>query len=180
MIQFDFFSKLIKVLSHLIIEKPEQEKNEVLLKTMKCLEYLIRFIVKSRELHAKLTQRTDQHEFQSLFQGTITYSISSNKFFIFYPFIIDCLTDLLDNITIMMPCSSKHALTSQGTCLKYLPATVPHVTRVFPDTQLSYVSHRKLQYAFHGAAFHNSRLIVAWWSVEYWTICLWIDCLNKD
>ncbi|XP_077292342.1 dedicator of cytokinesis protein myoblast city [Arctopsyche grandis] len=114
------YKKLCKVLSLLISEKPEQEKNEVLLKSMKCLEYLIRFIVKSRELHAELTQKTDQEEFHLLFQ------------------------DLLDNITIMMQCSSMNALTSQGTCIKFLPTIVPHVVQVFPETQLSIMIGRIL------------------------------------
>lgn len=151
----------------MIIEKPEQEKNEVLLKSMKCLEYLIRFIVKSRELHAELTQRSDQHEFQSLFQGVIIYLHFYKPNWYFWIHLSFSFKDLLDNITIMMQCSSMNALTSQGTCIKYLPAIVPHVTRVFPETQLSYVSCKYRSRYTNVSCCSYSFFVVAWWLVEY-------------
>lgn len=67
--------KLCNVLSKMILEKVEQEKNDVLLRSMKCMEYLMRFIVKSRELHAELTQKSDQHEFQQLFMGNYSFRV---------------------------------------------------------------------------------------------------------
>lgn len=67
----DYFRKLCRVLINLV-ESIDKEDNDVLLKTMKCLEYLMRFIVRSRQLHAEFTQGTDHQQFQRLFQGKTT------------------------------------------------------------------------------------------------------------
>ncbi|CAH2218501.1 jg26280, partial [Pararge aegeria aegeria] len=43
--------------------------------------------------------------------------------------------NLLEALVWLMRCGD-HALTCQGSALKYLPHAVPHMIRIYPDTQL--------------------------------------------
>ncbi|XP_075986396.1 dedicator of cytokinesis protein myoblast city isoform X2 [Anticarsia gemmatalis] len=83
-----------------------------LLLCMKCIESLIRLIVRSRQLRSALGDRASDHDFFCLFQS------------------------LLDSLVWLMRCG-KHALTCQGTALKFLSNAVPHIIKVYPDTELS-------------------------------------------
>ncbi|XP_059050512.1 dedicator of cytokinesis protein 1 [Achroia grisella] len=91
------------------------ENDEVALKRllicMKCVESLFRVIVRSRQLRSKLSYHAPD-SFKSHFE------------------------DLLEALVWLMRCGD-HALTCQGSALKYLPHAVQHVLKVYPDTDLS-------------------------------------------
>lgn len=46
------------------------------------------------------------------------------------------LQNLLEALVWLMRCGD-HALTCQGSALKYLPHAVPHMIKIYPDTQLT-------------------------------------------
>ncbi|XP_026730070.1 dedicator of cytokinesis protein 1 isoform X2 [Trichoplusia ni] len=83
-----------------------------LLVCMKCIESLIRLIVRSRQLRSALGDRASDNDFCCLFEN------------------------LLEMLVWLMRCGD-HALTCQGSALKYLPHAVPHIIKVYPDTELS-------------------------------------------
>ncbi|KAJ8709629.1 hypothetical protein PYW08_009633 [Mythimna loreyi] len=91
-----------------------------LLVCMKCIESLIRLIVRSRQLRSALGDRASDSEFCVLFE------------------------DLLEKLVWLMRCGD-HALTCQGSALKYLPHAVPHIIKVYPDTELSAYIVRALE-----------------------------------
>ena len=81
------------------------------LKTMKSLQYCMRFVVESRLLFTELNQ--DEEEFSQT------------------------LTELLKSIVELMRHETDSTLLVQGACLKYLPTTIPHLLRVYSGKQLS-------------------------------------------
>ncbi|KAF9796056.1 hypothetical protein SFRURICE_006835 [Spodoptera frugiperda] len=91
-----------------------------LLMCMKCIESLIRLIVRSRQLRSALGDRASDSEFCMLFEA------------------------LLKQLVWLMRCGD-HALTCQGSALKYLPHAVPHIIKVYPDTELSAYIVRALE-----------------------------------
>ncbi|XP_045539887.1 dedicator of cytokinesis protein 1 [Papilio machaon] len=84
-----------------------------LLLCMKCLESLMRLIVRSWQLRAALD--THQHH-----GDPVCYH----------------LEELLEALVWLMRCGD-HALTCQGSALKYLPHAVPHAIKIFPEVELS-------------------------------------------
>ncbi|KAM3958048.1 LOW QUALITY PROTEIN: dedicator of cytokinesis protein myoblast city [Aphomia sociella] len=83
-----------------------------LLTCMKCVESLVRVIVRSRQLRSKLSYQASDAYFKSHFE------------------------DLLEALVWLMRCGD-HALTCQGSALKYLPHAAPHALHVYPDRDLS-------------------------------------------
>lgn len=111
------YKKLIAVLreriDNAISNNPECQDRDLLLKTMKNLQYCMRFIVESRLLFTELDQ--DEEEFSQT------------------------LTDLLKSIVDLMSHGTDGTLLVQGACLKYMPATIPHLLRVYSAKQLSII-----------------------------------------
>ncbi|EFN73187.1 Dedicator of cytokinesis protein 1 [Camponotus floridanus] len=107
------YKKLIAVLRKRIdnIGNNDGQERDLLLKTMKSLQYCMRFIVESRLLFTELNQ--DEEEFSQT------------------------LTDLLQSIVNLMSYETDGTLLVQGACLKYLPTTIPHLLRVYSGKQLS-------------------------------------------
>ncbi|XP_014608633.1 PREDICTED: dedicator of cytokinesis protein 1 isoform X1 [Polistes canadensis] len=107
------YKKLIAVLRKRIDSAStcDGQERDLLLKTMKSLQYCMRFIVESRLLFTELNQ--DEEEF------SLT------------------LTELLHSIVELMRHETDATLLVQGACLKYLPTTIPHLLRVYSGTQLS-------------------------------------------
>ncbi|KAG7190735.1 hypothetical protein KM043_006809 [Ampulex compressa] len=107
------YKKLIAVLRkriHSATNNDGQER-DLLLKTMKSLQYCMRFVVESRLLFTELNQ--DEEEFSQT------------------------LTELLKSIVELMGHETDGTLLVQGACLKYLPTTIPHLLRVYSGKQLS-------------------------------------------
>ncbi|KAG5343195.1 DOCK1 protein, partial [Acromyrmex heyeri] len=107
------YKKLIAVLRKRIdsVSNGDGQERDLLLKTMKSLQYCMRFIVESRLLFTELNQ--DEEEFSQT------------------------LTDLLRSIVNLMSHETDGTLLVQGACLKYLPTTIPHLLRVYSGKQLS-------------------------------------------
>ncbi|XP_061379985.1 dedicator of cytokinesis protein 1 isoform X3 [Danaus plexippus] len=80
-----------------------------LLQCMKCLESLARVLVRSRQLRAALAGASPGHCTQ--------------------------LQTLLEALVGLMRCGDS-ALTCQGSALKYLPHAIPHMIKIYDDTQL--------------------------------------------
>ncbi|KAF7990611.1 hypothetical protein HCN44_000416 [Aphidius gifuensis] len=109
------YKKLIAVLRKRIDNAGKQtsdcQERDILLKTMKSLQYCMRFIVESRLLFTELDQNEEE------------FSLT--------------LTDLLKSIVDMMKYETDSTLLVQGACLKYFPTTIPHLLRVYSGKQLS-------------------------------------------
>ncbi|XP_073963645.1 dedicator of cytokinesis protein myoblast city [Choristoneura fumiferana] len=107
------YEKLISVIVWVITSA---EQGEValkrLLQCMKCLECLVRIIVRSRQLRSALGDRAADQDFRFQFES------------------------LMEALVWLMRCGD-YALTCQGSALKYLPHAVPHAVKVFPHTELS-------------------------------------------
>ncbi|CAH1397385.1 unnamed protein product [Nezara viridula] len=106
--------KLLAVLKDLFenLSLSDSER-EILLKTMKSLQYIMRFIVRSRVLFAELNGGKDEEEFT------------------------EALTDVLQSLGFLMRSNSDTILLIQGACLKYLPSTIPDILLVFRPVLLS-------------------------------------------
>ncbi|XP_050594603.1 dedicator of cytokinesis protein 1 isoform X6 [Bombus affinis] len=107
------YKKLISVLRKRIdnATNNDGQERDILLKTMKSLQYCMRFVVESRLLFTALNQ--DEEEFSQT------------------------LTELLRSIVELMRHETDSTLLVQGACLKYLPTTIPHLLRVYSGKQLS-------------------------------------------
>ncbi|XP_034179814.1 dedicator of cytokinesis protein myoblast city isoform X2 [Osmia lignaria lignaria] len=107
------YKKLIAVLRKRIdnATNNDGQERDILLKTMKSLQYCMRFVVESRLLFTELNQ--DEEEFSQT------------------------LTELLKSIVELMRHETDSTLLVQGACLKYLPTTIPHLLRVYSGKQLS-------------------------------------------
>ncbi|XP_011297282.1 dedicator of cytokinesis protein 1 isoform X1 [Fopius arisanus] len=111
------YKKLIAVLRKRIdgasCQSSDGQERDILLKTMKSLQYCMRFIVKSRMLFTELGQNEEE------FSQT--------------------LTDLLKSIVDLMRHETDGTLLVQGACLKYFPTTIPHLLLVYSGKQLSVI-----------------------------------------
>ncbi|CAH2059709.1 unnamed protein product, partial [Iphiclides podalirius] len=91
-----------------------------LLLCMKCLESLLRLVVRSRQLAAALADRPGPA--QPCYR----------------------LEEFLESLVWLMR-RGEHALTCQGSALKYLPHAVPHAIRIYPEAELSAYCVRALE-----------------------------------
>lgn len=87
-------------------------KDNILFKAMKSLQYVMRFVARSRLLYIELYPQEIEDEFT------------------------DDLNNFLNSIVTMMCQTSDALLREQGACLKYLPSTIVDVLRVFDAKQL--------------------------------------------
>lgn len=85
----------------------------LLFKTMKSLQYVMRFVSKSRLLFMALYPILDPDDDFD-----------------------DSLRQLLRNIITMMSSNRDELLREQGACLKYLPSTIPDILLVFDNKEL--------------------------------------------
>ena len=110
------YNKLIVVLkSYIERVNSNPENQEVLLRAMKSLEYIFKFIVRSRVLFAALNGGKGKSQFE------------------------DSLKDLLQAITTMMLSTSDETLLVQAACLKYFPFALTDILCVFNEKELCYV-----------------------------------------
>ncbi|XP_050357378.1 dedicator of cytokinesis protein 1 isoform X1 [Nymphalis io] len=118
------YEKLISIMVWTIRSAEQGEvASKRLLQCMKCLESLSRVLVRSWQLRAALGSRAT-----AVSSGGVNGTDE--------PTYCPELQSLLEALVWLMRCGD-HALTCQGSALKYLPHAAPHLTRVFPDTQLS-------------------------------------------
>lgn len=107
------YNKLIVVLKNYIDNMSENQ--DILLKAMKSLEYIFKFIVRSRMLFAALNGGKGKTQFE------------------------ESLKSLLQSITFMMTSCSDTILLVQGACLKYFPFAITDILSVFNEKELSYI-----------------------------------------
>ncbi|KAF5308725.1 hypothetical protein FQR65_LT06086 [Abscondita terminalis] len=112
------YSKLIVVIKNLVdnaISIVSITKDNILFKAMKALQYIMRFVSRSRLLYCELYPEMQDDTFD------------------------DSLKGLLQSIVTMMCQTSDTLLREQGACLKYLPSTIPDILKVFNAKQLSII-----------------------------------------
>ena len=109
------YNKLMVVLKYYIENAHDEGRHHSLLKAMRSLEYVFKFIVRSRILFAALNEGRGQQQFE----------ISIKQVFL-----------ALNNL---MTLNSPEALKIQSSVLKYLPSTISEVTTVFDPVQFSLV-----------------------------------------
>jgi dedicator of cytokinesis protein 1 len=110
------YNKLIVVLKTYIDKvNLAPENQEVLLRAMKSLEYIFKFIVRSRVLFAALNGGKGKAQFE------------------------ESLKELLQSFTSMMSSTSELTLLVQGACLKYFPFALTDILCVFNEKELSYI-----------------------------------------
>ncbi|XP_078449223.1 dedicator of cytokinesis protein 1-like isoform X1 [Lampetra planeri] len=108
------YEKLTKVLKRKITDGTTMENGDHLLKIMKALEYIFKFIVASRILFGQLYEGKGKEAFEkSIMQVFIS------------------LNDMLRNA------STDKLLLAQGGALKYLPRIIPDLLQVFREVELS-------------------------------------------
>lgn len=83
------------------------------LRAMKCLEFIFKFIVKSRYLFASLNRGKKEKEFEN------------------------SMTSLLTSISKLLSSGSNATIIVQGSCLKYLPHAISDILTVFDSKKLS-------------------------------------------
>nr|XP_033811011.1 dedicator of cytokinesis protein 2-like [Geotrypetes seraphini] len=108
------YKKLTTVLTNYVAIASRGEPCDPLLRTFKALEYLFKFIVRSRHLFSQLYEGKEKKEFQE----------SLEKFF---QAINNLMKSTLESTTLL----------SQGSALKYLPSIVQDVSKVFDCVMLS-------------------------------------------
>ncbi|XP_067134875.1 dedicator of cytokinesis protein 1-like [Centruroides vittatus] len=109
------YNKLMVVLKYYVDNANQKEVQDALLKAMKSIEYIFKFIVRSRILFAALNEGKGKQQFEL------------------------SLKQLLQSITGMMLYRTDSTLVVQGACLKYFPFAIPDILSVFDSKELSYI-----------------------------------------
>ncbi|XP_042238025.1 dedicator of cytokinesis protein 1-like isoform X2 [Homarus americanus] len=106
------YNKLIHVLKDYVREGQNTKRQETLKKAMKCLQYVFKFITRSRQLFVELYGR-GQEEFEKSLQ------------------------QLLEEMALMMKHTVDTTLTVQAHCLKYITTTIPDIITNFDPIIMS-------------------------------------------
>ncbi|XP_064631450.1 dedicator of cytokinesis protein 1-like isoform X3 [Lineus longissimus] len=111
------YNKLINVLKFYVDRAEEKESGyqDNLLKALKSLEYVMKFITRSRLLFAALNEGRGKQQFEV------------------------ALKQLFEALNILMLYTSNTTVLQQGAALKYLPTTIPFVMNVFDPQELSLI-----------------------------------------
>ncbi|XP_066966939.1 dedicator of cytokinesis protein 1 isoform X9 [Macrobrachium rosenbergii] len=106
------YNKLIHVLKFYVEQGMDMDRQETLKKSMKCLQYIFKFIIRSRQLFVELYGR-GQEEFEKSLQ------------------------QLLEAMAHMMVHTNDSTLTVQAHCLKYITTTIPDIMSNFDPVTMS-------------------------------------------
>ncbi|XP_045614067.1 dedicator of cytokinesis protein 1 isoform X2 [Procambarus clarkii] len=106
------YNKLIHVLKYYVEEGQNTDLQETLKKAMKCLQYVFKFIIRSRQLFVELYGR-GQEEFEKSLQK------------------------VLEAMASMMKHTLDTTLTVQAHCLKYITTTIPDIITNFDPVTMS-------------------------------------------
>lgn len=107
------YEKLLVVLKECIqIDVQSRTQGEEQLRVMKSLRYILKFVVRSRQLFVALDDNEDGDQFEAL------------------------LRSLFDSMATFMKRSDDLVLLAQGACLKYIPCAIPDLLNVFDQEQL--------------------------------------------
>ncbi|XP_068248219.1 dedicator of cytokinesis protein 2 isoform X7 [Palaemon carinicauda] len=106
------YNKLIHVLKFYVEQGMDMDRQETLKKSMKCLQYVFKFIIRSRQLFVELHGR-GQEQFE------------------------ESLQQLLEAMAHMMVHTNDSTLTVQAHCLKYITTTIPDIMSNFDPVSMS-------------------------------------------
>ena len=107
------YKKLLVVLRDRIeVDVKSKEQGDDQLRVMKSLQYIFKFVVRSRQLFAALYDNEGQEQFEAL------------------------LLSLLESMAQFMRRNDDVVLLPQGACLKYIPCAIPDLLHVFNAEQL--------------------------------------------
>eukprot|EP00058_Branchiostoma_floridae_P022855 XP_002608345.1 hypothetical protein BRAFLDRAFT_91300 [Branchiostoma floridae] len=106
-------SKLMVVLKYYIDNANERDNHESLLKAMKSLQYIFKFIVRSRVLYSQLYEGKGKQQFEA------------------------AVRHLFQSLNGMMTYTSDSTVGVQGAALRYVPTVIPDVITVFDPKELS-------------------------------------------
>ncbi|XP_050304413.1 dedicator of cytokinesis protein 1 isoform X2 [Anthonomus grandis grandis] len=112
------YKKLISILKSIIgrasYSNHPPSKDNLIFRTMKAFQYIMRFVSRSRLLFVEVYPIIDpEDEFE------------------------DSMRELLRDISYMMSSQNDIFLREQGACLKYLPCTIPDILLIFDKCELS-------------------------------------------
>ncbi|XP_056005673.1 dedicator of cytokinesis protein 1-like isoform X3 [Ostrea edulis] len=108
------YQKLMIILRD-YVDKAMETNQKILKSAMKSLEYLLKFIVQSRNHFARLNDGRGKQSFELQ------------------------LKQLIKSISNMMLYTSDNTLVAQGSALKYICATIPDILKVFDAVELSHL-----------------------------------------
>ncbi|KAJ0002424.1 hypothetical protein NQD34_007573 [Periophthalmus magnuspinnatus] len=111
------YKKLMSVLKRYLDVSSRGEQCEPILRTLKALEYIFKFIVRSRMLYSQLYEGKEQAEFE------------------------DSLKRLFESINNLMKTDYTTTLLNRVAALKYLPTVLQDVEKVFDGKLLSQLLH---------------------------------------
>ncbi|XP_070212219.1 dedicator of cytokinesis protein 1-like isoform X7 [Littorina saxatilis] len=109
------YNKLIVILKDYVDKADERREHEMLLRAVKSLEYIFKFIIRSRVLFAMINEGRGKQQFE----------IS--------------LKALLKSINAMMLYKTEHTVLVQGAALKYISFIINDVMTVFDAAELSHL-----------------------------------------
>ncbi|KAL0276596.1 UNVERIFIED_CONTAM: hypothetical protein PYX00_004139 [Menopon gallinae] len=113
------YNKLMVVLkSHVESASANEEKKDFYLKLMKSLQYVFRFIVRSRMLFSELYGGKGQEQFELSLKALLNS-------------IVDLMGDDAQD--------AQHVRLIQGSCVRHLPSAIPDILKVFKAQDLSYI-----------------------------------------
>lgn len=111
----------------------EKSSEKLLYKTTKNLQYIMKFIIRSRILFAKMNDDKDRQLFETSLEGT-TNQCGRGRTYL-NPFIVRLLSDLLSSFVKLIACPND-MLRSQGALLKYLHIICSDLTQVYDSIKL--------------------------------------------
>nr|XP_023027433.1 dedicator of cytokinesis protein 1-like [Leptinotarsa decemlineata] len=112
------YRKLISVLKTVVSNATDSRSSskDLIFKTMKCFQYFMRFVARSRILYMELYPENDPED-----------DFNAN------------IRSLLKDINSMMSSDIEGLIREQGACLKYFPSCIPDILLVFNHVELSNV-----------------------------------------